>query len=89
MRAILEVILKLIVEEKSLNSQNKLLDIEGALNLVIDSGKLSPDDLKIVKEFRISHMAYINLSTHATVTPNYSRLMMVRDCVDAFVKRNI
>ncbi len=89
LRSIIEVILKLIVEEKALNGQRKLLDLEGALNLVIGNGKLTIDDVKVLQEFKKSHLAYVNLSSHATVVPNHTRLMMVRDAVDAFVKRNV
>ena len=89
LRSTLEVILKLIVEQKGLNHQGKLLDLEGALGLVIGQGKLSQDDVKVLKEFQKSHLSYMNLSTHATVVPNFERLMMVRDTVDAFVKRNV
>lgn len=89
LRSIIEVILKLITEANDLNKQGKLLDIEGALNLVVGSGKMNPDDVKVLKEFKGSHLSYINLSAHATLVPNHLRLMMVRDCVDAFVKRNV
>ena len=89
LRSVVEVILKLIIEEKKLNSQNKLHDLEGALNLVTGNGGLPADDVKVLQEFKKGHLSYMNLSTHATVTPNHTRLMMARDCVDAFVKRNI
>lgn len=89
LRSTVEVILKLIIEEKKLNKQNKLLDLEGALNLVIGNGGLPQDDVKVLQEFKKGHLSYLNLSTHATVTPNFNRLMMARDCIDAFVKRNI
>lgn len=89
LRGIIELLVKLIVEEKGLNPQNKLLDIEGALNLALSSGGLPPDDLKVLKEFRKHHMDYVNLSTHATVSPNHNRLIMMRDCIDGFIKRNV
>lgn len=89
LRSLLEVTLKLIVEYKNLNPMGKLLDLEGALGFVIGQGKMPQDDVKVLKEFQKSHLAYINLSTHATVVPNFERLMMVRDTVDAFVKRNV
>lgn len=89
LRSILEVVLKLTIEAKDLNKQGKLLDLEGALNLVVGLGKMNPDDVKVLKEFHKSHLSYINLSAHATLVPNHPRLMMVRDCVDAFVKRNV
>ena len=89
MRSIVEVLLKIIVEEKGLNPQGKLLDLEGALNLAIGCGKLNQDDVKILQEFKKAHLSYMNLSTHATVVPNFNRLMMARDTIDAFIKRNV
>lgn len=89
LRSAVEVLLKLIIEEKSINSQGKLLDLESAVNLVIGQGKMSADDSKILKEFKTGHVSYLNLSTHATVVPNHARLIMARDCIDAFVKRNV
>ena len=89
LRAVVELVMKLVIEEKQLNPQGKLLDIEGAANLLISSGKLSADDKNIVKEFRSSHISYLNLGTHATVIPNYDRLVSARDCIDAFIKRNV
>jgi len=84
LRSVVEVLLKLVIEKKGINSQGKLLDLEGAVNLVIGQAKMSADDTKILKEFKSSH-----LSTHATVVPNHAVLMMARDCIDAFVKRNV
>ncbi|WP_027059726.1 hypothetical protein [Mesorhizobium loti] len=89
LRSIIEVLLKLIIEEKALNQQGKLLDLEGALNVVIGNGKLSQDDVKVLQEFKKTHLSYMNLSTHATVVPNFNKLMMARDTIDAFIKRNI
>lgn len=67
----------------------KLLDLEGALNLMIGQGKLPQDDVKVLQEFKKTYLSYMNLSTHSTVVPNHTRLMMARDSIDAFVKRNI
>lgn len=89
LRSLIEVLLKVIIEGKGLNEKGKLLDLEGSLNLLIGSGKSSGDDSRILKEFKSSHLSYMNLSAHATVVPNQSRLMMARDCIDAFVKRNV
>lgn len=89
LRSIVEVLLKLIIEEKSLNHQGKLLDLEGALNLVIGKGGMNQDDVKVLQEFKKTYLSYMNLSTHATVVPNSARLMMARDCIDAFIKRNV
>lgn len=89
LRSIVEVLLKLIIEEKSLNHQGKLLDLESALNLVLGKGCMNQDDVKLLQEFKKTHLSYMNLSTHATVVPNSARLMMARDCIDAFIKRNV
>ncbi|WP_430436772.1 hypothetical protein [Oceanibaculum nanhaiense] len=89
LRSIVEVLLKLIIEEKNLNHQGKLLDLEGALNVVIGKGNMGKDDIRVLQEFKKSHLSYMNLSAHATVVPNYSRLMMARDCIDSFIKRNL
>lgn len=89
LRSIVEVLLKIIIEEKSLNHQGKLLDLEGALNLVIGKGGMNLDDTKVLQEFKKTYLSYMNLSAHATVVPNSNRLMMARDCIDAFIKRNV
>jgi uncharacterized membrane protein len=86
---VVEVLLKLIIEDKSINPDGKLLDIEWAINLVISKANLSGNDTQVLKEFKKTFLSYINLSTHATVVPNHTRLMMARDCIDAFVKRNV
>ena len=89
LRSVVEVILKLIIDEKGINQSGKLHDLASAVNLVIGQASISADDTKILKEFRTSHVGYINLTAHATIVPNHGRLMMARDCIDAFVKRNI
>jgi hypothetical protein len=89
LRGIVEVVLKLIIEKKNLNTNGNFLTLEGAVNLIINKACLQKDDLNIVKEFNKSHLNYLNLSTHATVVPNYNRLIMVRDCIDPFIKRNV
>jgi hypothetical protein len=89
LRSVVEVLLKLIIEDKSINPDGKLLDIEWAINLVISKANLSGNDTQVLKEFKKTFLSYINLSTHATVVPNHTRLMMARDCIDAFVKRNV
>ena len=89
LRGIVESLLKLIIAQKGLNSDDKKLDMEGALSLVIGQGKMGVDTNKILQEFKKQHCDYINLSSHASVVPNYHRLVMARDCIDAFVKRNV
>lgn len=89
LRGLVEVLLKLIIDEKSINTQGKLHDLESALNLVINKACLPSDDVKVLQEFKKIHLSYMNLSTHATVVPNFNKLMMARDTIDAFIKRNI
>jgi hypothetical protein len=90
LRSTIEAILKTIIEDQGANPRNNLLSLETALDICLgQSVQLGVDDKKILKEFKKSHMDYINLGAHATVVPNALRLMAARDCVDQFVKRNI
>ena len=89
LRSIIEVLLKIMIEDKKINPTGKLLDLEGALNLIIGQGKLPQDDIKVLQEFKKTYLSYMNLSTHATVVPNHTRLLMARDSIDAFIKRNV
>jgi hypothetical protein len=89
LRGILESLLKLIIAQKNLNNDDRKLDMESALSLVIGQGKLGVDTTKVLKEFQKQHCDYINLSSHGSVVPNFHRLVMARDCIDAFVKRNV
>lgn len=89
-RSIMEAILKHIIDDQKGNPQNKLISLETALDLCMGKGiNLLQDDKNILKEFKKSHLDYVNLGSHATVIPNHLRVMAVRDCVDQFVKRNI
>jgi hypothetical protein len=90
LRAIVESILKHIIHDQSANPDNKLLSLELALDISLGNGvKLNADDKKILKEFKKSHLDYVNLGAHATSVPNHLRLISARDCVDQFIKRNI
>jgi hypothetical protein len=90
MRAIMEGILKHIIDDQGANPANKMLSLEDALGIAASKSITLPaDDKKILQEFRKSHLDYVNLSSHATSIPNYLRLKSVRDCVDQFVKRNV
>ncbi|WP_420962663.1 hypothetical protein [Brucella sp. IR073] len=90
LRCIIESILKGIVDKNEANPSNNLLSLEKALDICLsNSVALSQDDKRILKEFRKSHMDYINLGAHATVIPNSTRLFAARDCIDQFVMRNI
>lgn len=90
LRAIVESILKHIIHDQSANPDNKLLSLETALDISLGKNvTLNADDKKILKEFKTSHMDYVNLGAHATSVPNHLRLMSARDCVDQFIKRNV
>lgn len=89
-RAIMEGILKHIIDDQGANPSNKMLSLEDALGIAASKAIALPaDDKKILQEFRKSHLDYVNLSSHATSIPNFLRLRSVRDCVDQFVKRNV
>jgi hypothetical protein len=90
LRAIVESILKHIIHDQNANPVNKLLSLELALDISLGKAvQLDADDKKIIKEFKKSHLDYVNLGSHATSVPNHLRLMSARDCVDQFIKRNI
>jgi len=90
LRCIVEAILKSIIDDQNGNQQNKLLSLETALDICLGNTiQLGLDDKKILKEFKKSHLEYVNLGTHATVIPNTLRLMAARDCIDQFVMRNV
>ncbi|MEQ1519651.1 MAG: hypothetical protein ABL936_00090 [Aestuariivirga sp.] len=90
LRNIVEVILKEIIHEQGANPAKKQHDLEMCINVCLGNAvKLGHDDNKILKEFKNSHLTHLNLGAHGSVTPNKTRLMMVRDCIDQFVKRHI
>ena len=90
LRMIVEVTLKQLIEEKSANSENKSLDLEGAINLSLNNGLgLSSEQKKVLKEFKNQHLDHLNLAAHANVKPNKERLSMARDCIDQFIKSSV
>jgi hypothetical protein len=90
LRSTLEAILKTIIEDQGANPKKNLLSLETALDICLGQGvNIGNDDRKILKEFKKSHLDYVNLGVHATVVPNGLRLMAARDCVAQFVMRNI
>jgi hypothetical protein len=90
LRSIIEAIVKRIIEEQKANPNNKLLSVELAISICLSNTvTLSKDDKKILKDFSAHHLDHVNMSTHATVKPNYLRLAAARDCVDDFVRRNV
>lgn len=90
LRSIIESMLKSIIHDQGANAQNKLLSLETALDICLSNHvQLTVDDKKILKEFKKSHLDYVNLGAHGTTIPNPMRLMAARDCIDQFVMRNI
>lgn len=90
LRNLIESILKHVIDDQKANPASTQLDLEGSINLCLSNRvALSKDDKKILKEFHLSHLNYLNLGAHGTVIPNYDRLIAARDCIDLFVKRNV
>lgn len=90
LRCIVESLLKSIILGQAANAENKLLSLESAIDICLSNNvQLSPDDKRIIKEFKKSHLDYVNLGAHGTIVPNATRLMAARDCIDQFVLRNI
>ncbi|KQS03567.1 hypothetical protein ASG11_04275 [Sphingomonas sp. Leaf357] len=90
LRSVVEVTLKVIIDDQNANTTNSLLSLETALSIAQGKNvKLGADDKRILKEFNKNHLEYINLGAHATVVPNYDRLVMARDCIAPFIMRNV
>ncbi len=90
LRNIVEAVLKHVIHDNDANPDGNSLDLEGALNLSMSQKvRLSIDDKKILKEFKKSHLSYLNLGSHGTVIPNYDSAKSARDCIDQFIKRNV
>jgi len=90
LRSIIETILKSIIHDQGANQSNNLLSLETALDICLGNKvHLGKDDKKILKEFKKSHLDYVNLGAHGTIIPNHLRLMAAQDCIDQFVMRNI
>ncbi len=90
LRCIVETLLKSIIHDQGANTKNNLLSLETSIDVCLGNQvQLSADDKKILKEFKKSHLDYVNLGTHGTTVPNALRLMAARDCIDQFVMRNI
>jgi hypothetical protein len=90
LRCIVETLLKSIIHDQGANVKNNLLSLETAIDICLGNHvQLNADDKKILKEFKKSHLDYVNLGTHGTTVPNPLRLMAARDCIDQFVMRNI
>lgn len=92
LRNIVETLLKEIIHVASLNPQNLELTLGPCLDICIQQGSkagLSPTDVKVLKEFKKHHLAYLNLGAHGSVIPSYSRTIDVRNTIDQFVKSHI
>lgn len=90
LRNVVEAILKHIIDQQKANPASKALDLEAALNLCLSSSvSLSTSDKKVLKEFKGSHLSYLNLGSHGNVIPNPDRVAGARDCIDQFVKKYV
>lgn len=90
LRGLVEAILKAAIHDQGANPQNKLLSLETALDICLSQAvTFNQDDKKILKEFKKTHLDYVNMGTHATVVPNTLRLVAARDCIDQFIMRNV
>ena len=90
LRNIVEAILKHIIDQQKANAASKTLDLEAAINLCLsNSVTLSVIEKKILKEFKDSHLGYLNLGAHGNLIPNPDRVASARDGIDQFVKKNV
>jgi hypothetical protein len=90
LRNIVESVLKHIIEEQGANKNNSQLSLEKCLDICLNNSvNLGAEDKKVLKEFKRSHLDYLNLGAHGDTIPNHSRLMATRDCIDLFIKRNV
>jgi hypothetical protein len=90
LRNIVEALLKEIIDQQKANPASERLDLQKAIDLCMSNKVTLPQaDKNILKEFRKSHLDYLNLGAHGNVIPNTSRVMAARDCIDQFVKRNM
>lgn len=90
LRAIIETLLKHIIDDQNANPIGKQMDLEAAMNVCLgNTVKLPKDDQKILSEFKKTHLNYLNLGAHGNVVPNTDMLFIVRDAIDQFIKRNI
>lgn len=90
LRCVAETLLKSIIYDQGANANNNFLSLETSLDICLGKNvALSQEDKKILKEFKKSHLDYVNLGTHGTTIPNTFRLLAARDCIDQFVMRNI
>ncbi len=90
LRNIVEAMLKHIIDQQKANPASKTLDLEAAINLCCSNAvTMGNTEKKILKEFRDSHLNYLNLGSHGNVIPNPDRVASARDCIDQFVKKNV
>ena len=90
LRNIVESLLKHIIENQKANTAGTTLDLAGAINLCLTNKvTLTPNDKKILVEFRRQYMDYLNLGAHGTVVPNPHMLFGARDLIDQFIMKNV
>jgi len=90
MRNVIESVLEEIILEQDANKEGKLLDLEAAVNLCISKHvSLPAEDKKVISHVRKAHLDYLNLGAHGTIIPNVEMVMIIRDAVDQFIRRNV
>ncbi len=90
LRNILEALLKHIIHEQNANKAGKALSLEECINICIGNAvTLDASDVRLLKEFKVSHLNSVNLGAHGNMVPNAARVTAARDCIDQLIKRNI
>lgn len=90
LRNIIEAILKHIIEDQKANTAGNSLTLATSIDICQGNKVTLPaDDKKVLKEFKKTHLDYLNLGAHGNIIPNPDRLFSARDCIDQFVKRNV
>jgi hypothetical protein len=90
MRNIMEAILKNIIERDGANQDKRSITLESALTICQSSSvQLTSEDKKILKSFMRDHLDVLNLGAHASIIPDYLRLISIRNAIDNFVRRHV
>lgn len=90
LRNLVEALLKDIIDQQKANAAGDKVDLQKAIDICLsNSVQLPVAEKAILKEFKKSHLDYLNLGAHGNVIPNTDRLFSARDCIDQFIKKNI
>lgn len=90
LRNLLEALLKHIIEQCGANPSKSALSLEQAINTCKSKAvTLGVDDKKILKEFEVQHLGYVNLGAHGNLVPHPDRVFQIRNTLDQFIKKNI